>query len=104
MRGGGVAGSQLCVGLIGDDGELLGFTRVLTDFTYKALLFDVIVAESARGRGLGDVLVTTVRRHPRLQQVKHFELYCLPDMQAFYQRHGFDSALGDIALMRCVAK
>ena len=29
--------------------ELVAFARVLTDYTYKAVVFDVIVAESHRG-------------------------------------------------------
>ncbi len=41
-----VHGSQICLGLETHAGELVGFARVLTDFTFKAFIFDVIVARA----------------------------------------------------------
>lgn len=95
-----IAGSTLCIGLVDDHDKLIGFVRVLSDLIFKALIFDVIIDPSQRGQGLGDQLLRLVKQHPRLQKVKHFELYCLPTMQAFYERHGFSQELGDIQLMR----
>lgn len=95
-----VAGSQICVGLINAKDELVGFARVLTDFTFKALIFDVIVREDHRKVGLGATLLSLITSHEKLQEVKHFELYCLPEMQAFYGKHGFTSDTGEVRLMR----
>ena len=95
-----VDGSQLCIGLVNADDELIGFTRVLTDYIFKALIFDLIVRADHRKTGLGDKLVTLVTSHPKLQAVKHFELYCLPVMHDFYARHQFTNELGGIQLMR----
>ena len=95
-----VEGSQVCIGLADDSGDLIGFARVITDFSIKALIFDVIVAETHRGDGLGDRLVELVLEHPDLANVKHFELYCLPDVQAFYERHGFFAEVGGVRLLR----
>ena len=39
-----VLGSQICIGITSEADNLVGFVRVLTDFTFKALIFDVIVA------------------------------------------------------------
>jgi predicted GNAT family N-acyltransferase len=97
-----VAGSQICVGLVGANNELVGFARVLTDFTFKALIFDVIVRKDHRKAGLGDRLLSLIKSHEKLQDVKHFELYCLPEMHGFYARHGFSTDTGDIRLMRLV--
>ena len=36
-----VEGSQICIGLIEDDSGLVGFARVITDYTFKALIFDI---------------------------------------------------------------
>lgn len=95
-----VSGSQLCIAIVDDDNNLAGFARVLTDFVFKALIFDVIVANNSRKRGLGDKLISTIKHHPALGEVAHFELYCLPEMFAFYQRQGFSEELGHIKLMR----
>lgn len=82
--------SDLTVGVCADpDGRLVGFTRVLTDRTYKALIFDVIVAEAHRKAGLGRTLVQHVIDHPMLAQVRHIELYCKPELIPFYERWGF---------------
>lgn len=97
-----VLGSQICIGLLDDDSNLIGFARVLTDGVFKALIFDVIVAENMRYRGLGEHLITLIKSHPRLKNVRHFELYCLPDMQAFYTKCGFNAGLDGVTLMRYV--
>ena len=78
-----VAGSQICIGLVDGDNDLVGFARVLTDYTFKAFIFDVIVRRNERGNGLGDKLISLVKTHKQLQDVQHFELYCLPDMVSF---------------------
>lgn len=97
-----VAGSQICIGLVDASRTLLGFTRVLTDFTFKALIFDVIVDPRYRGAGLGDRLVSLVVNHERLQGTGSFELYCLPELIPFYERHAFSDNVGNIRLMRRV--
>jgi GNAT superfamily N-acetyltransferase len=96
----GVLGSQVVVGMVDGRDELLAFVRVLTDFTFKALMFDVIVAEHARNQGLGMKLMELVTGHDALQGVRHFELYCLPELVDFYVPHGFSTDIGDIRLMR----
>lgn len=99
----GVQGSQLCVGLVTSADELVAFARVLTDFTFKALIFDVIVAPEHRQAGLGDEVMSLIIGNERLQAVKSFELYCLPEMFPFYRRHGFSEEVGAIRLMRRLA-
>ncbi|WP_041699167.1 GNAT family N-acetyltransferase [Thalassoporum mexicanum] len=69
--------------------KLVGFTRVLTDYIYRAFIFDVIVAAEMRGKGLGTRLLREVLDHPRLQKVELFQLACLPDMVPFYAKVGF---------------
>ena len=72
-----------------DSGELLGFARVITDFVYKAFIFDVIVDEKFRHKGLGDYIMQKVTTHPKVKNVQHIELYC-PDMiTPFYEKIGF---------------
>jgi predicted GNAT family N-acyltransferase len=92
--------SQICIGLIDEQNNLLGFCRILTDYIFKAFIFDVIVRPDQRGLGLGDTLVALAKNHDQLQDVKHIELYCLPDMINFYQKHGFTTNAGGMQLMR----
>lgn len=96
-----LAHTPLVIGVI-DHAEqrLLGFTRVLTDFTYRAILFDVIVHPKLRDQGLGEVMVRTVLAHSRLASVKNFELYCRPELIQYYERFGFTDKLGDLRFMR----
>lgn len=96
-----VKGSQLSIGVIDNENNLIGFARVLTDFTIKALIFDIIVSENYRNKNLGSTLIYAIKTHPTLNRIKHFELYCLPDMFLFYEQHGFSADVGDIKLMRC---
>jgi GNAT superfamily N-acetyltransferase len=97
-----VDGSQVCIGLVESSGRLVGFTRIITDFVFKALVFDVIVAPGYRGVGVGDRLMSLAVGHERLRGVKSMELYCLPELMPFYQRHGFSDDVGRVRLMRRV--
>jgi predicted GNAT family N-acyltransferase len=81
-------------------GKLAAFARVLTDYVYKALIFDVIVEASHRGEGLGAKLMEAIVGHPKLESVRHFELYCLPELVPFYRRWGFTDELGELRFMR----
>ncbi len=96
-----VQGSQICIALIDNTGSLRGFARVLTDYVVKALIFDVIVDKAYRRQGLGDKLITLIKSHSALTQVKCFELYCLPALELFYQEHQFTNDVSGIQLMRC---
>ena len=80
--------------------NLVAFARVLTDRTFKAFIFDVIVAPEHRKCGVGKVIIDQILAHPDLGSVKHFELYCLPELLPFYARWGFSAAVGGIVLLR----
>lgn len=95
-----IRGSQICIGIVTDTDELVGFTRVITDYVFKAFVFDVIVRHDARSLGLGKQLVALVTTHPELKSVRHIELYCLPELVPFYGKRGFSSDVGGFQLMR----
>jgi GNAT superfamily N-acetyltransferase len=96
-----LAHSDLCLGVLDPDSDrLIGFARVLTDRVFKALIFDVIVDPEFRDKKLGALLMDAVLGHRDLRQIKHFELYCLPEMESFYRRWGFDRDVSGVALMR----
>ncbi len=97
-----VKGSQICIGILDNDENLIGFTRVISDFIYKAIIFDVIVSVEHKSNGLGKELMNLVKAHEKLKRVKHFELYCLPEMVPFYTGFGFSTDVAGIKLMRCI--
>jgi len=82
--------------------RLVAFCRVLTDFTYHATLYDVIVAPSHRDQQLGRQLMDALVTDPRLDSVGAIWLCCLPDMVPFYRKWGFSEAIDDLKWMRRV--
>lgn len=94
-----VRGSQICIGLVEND-SLAGFVRIITDYTFKALLFDLIIDSRYRHKGLGKQLIALAKTHEKLKHVRHFELYCLPELKDFYAQLGFSDDLDGIALLR----
>ena len=95
-----VDNSSIIIGLADTEDNLIAFSRVLTDFTFKAIVFDVIVENSLRHKGLGKKLINLILNHKKLQEVKHFELYCLPEMVEFYKAYGFEDDLNELMFMR----
>ncbi|QDU38979.1 Acetyltransferase (GNAT) family protein [Maioricimonas rarisocia] len=82
--------SSLVFGFVEEDGTLVAFARVLTDFTAHAVIYDVIVAESHRRHGLGRQLMDAIVSHPRLTDVRAVWLCCLGDMVPFYRKWDFE--------------
>ncbi len=80
--------------------RLIAFARVLTDFIYKATIYDVIVDEELRGRGFGRVLVEAILEHPELQNVRDIELYTRDELIPFYEKWGFTAELPEVRFMR----
>ncbi|HEY7727322.1 MAG TPA: GNAT family N-acetyltransferase [Candidatus Eisenbacteria bacterium] len=71
-----------------DGPDLVGFARVISDLTYRATIWDVVVRESHRGRGIGRELMRYVLEHPDLKTVSCF-LLLTRDKHSFYERLGF---------------
>jgi ribosomal protein S18 acetylase RimI-like enzyme len=84
-----VENSSLIIGLVDEGEKLRAFCRILTDFVFRATIYDVIVAEAWRGRGLGRRLMDAATQHGRLQRVSTLWLCCNPDKTAFYEKWGF---------------
>jgi ribosomal protein S18 acetylase RimI-like enzyme len=72
------------------DGErLVGFGRVLTDYVYRASIWDIIVDKAYQGQGIGTELVQRILNHPRLKRVELFWL--CTRTPGFYEKLGFSS-------------
>jgi len=95
-----VVGSTFCIAITDAADNLAGFTRVLSDGIFKALVFDVIVAPAYRGSGIGKQLIVAALQHPALASVRHIELYCRPELEPFYEQYGFSASVDGMRLMR----
>lgn len=95
-----LASTDVIIGLVDECDQLIGIIRVLTDFVYRAMIFDVIIKPTHRKMGLGAKLMDAVLNHPKLQTVEHFYLNCLPNMMPFYERWGFSDDVGGLKFLR----
>jgi len=92
--------SDIIIAIVNKKGRLIGFVRVLSDFVFKAEIYDVIVAKKYRGLGLGARLVQEVLTHKKLKEVKQFNLQCLEEMVPFYKKFGFKEIKGLIYMRK----
>jgi N-acetylglutamate synthase-like GNAT family acetyltransferase len=73
--------------------KLIACARVLTDYVYRAIVFDVIVHSDYQGKGLGRQLMDQVVCHDSLKEVEYFFLYTA-DKEEFYRRLGWEEYTG----------
>ena len=71
------------------DGRIIGFCRALTDFAFRATIYDVMVDAAWQRQGVGRRLLETLCAHPRLADVNFLYLACEPDLFPFYEQWGF---------------
>jgi ribosomal protein S18 acetylase RimI-like enzyme len=71
-----------------DGKAMVGMGRAGTDFSFRAVLWDLIVDPAYARRGIGSALVKRFLGHPRLRRVESFWL-STSDKQAFYHQLGF---------------
>jgi len=82
--------------------RLVAFARVLTDYVYKAVVFDIIIDRRYPNPGTGRMLLDAITSHPALLFIEHIELYCRDEMVPFYKKWGFTADLRNLRLMRRV--
>jgi GNAT superfamily N-acetyltransferase len=78
----------LCFGIYEENGEQVGFARIISDFATIAYVGDVFVLETHRGRGLGKWLMECILQHPTLQNLRRWIL-TTRDAHGLYSQVGF---------------
>ncbi len=73
-----------------DDNRVIGCGRVLTDYVYRASIWDVIVDAAYQGQDVGTEIMHRILNHPSLQRVELFWL-CTRDKHTFYENLGFSA-------------
>jgi GNAT superfamily N-acetyltransferase len=82
--------NSVCIGVYDAFGAQLAFARVITDLATYAYLTDVIVAEHARGRGIGGWMIEAILAHPDLQGLRRIALFTR-DARRLYEKYGFST-------------
>jgi N-acetylglutamate synthase-like GNAT family acetyltransferase len=68
--------------------KLVGFARVISDYSTFGYLADVFILEEERGKGLSKWLMECILQHKELQGLRNFSLMTR-DAHSLYARYGF---------------
>lgn len=85
---------SLAFGVHAPEGAMVGFARVVTDYSLRAHIADVMILPAARGRGLGKALVGAMLDHPELATVTAWTL-TTADAHGLYAGFGFRASPGN---------
>ncbi|MGJ8693789.1 MAG: GNAT family N-acetyltransferase [Thalassotalea sp.] len=80
--------NSLCFGLYTQNGQQVGFARMITDKATFAYLSDVFIAPAHQGQGLGKLLLAFIFNHDQLQGLRRIML-ATQDAHHLYQQFGF---------------
>ncbi len=78
---------SLCFGMY-EEGKLIGFARLVTDYTAFSYLCDVFILPTYQGKGLGKWLMQTIHSHPELQGLRRWML-ATRDAHGLYAQFGW---------------
>jgi GNAT superfamily N-acetyltransferase len=78
---------SVCFGVF-HGGKQVGFSRVITDYSEFASLWDVFIDEEHRKKGVGKALMAYIFAHPNLQGIFRWFLMT-EDAHGLYQKYGF---------------
>jgi GNAT superfamily N-acetyltransferase len=81
---------SICFGAF-DEGQQVGFARVISDRATYAYVADVFVLPSHRGRSIGKRLMACITSHPELQDLRLWTLFTR-DAHGLYRQYGFQEA------------
>ncbi|ABS78312.1 GNAT family N-acetyltransferase [Coxiella burnetii] len=91
---------SFCFGIYEEDSEqLVGFGRVISDYTTYAYICDVVIDPRYRRNGLGKALIDEMFSHPKLQGLKTWSLRTTEEARKIYEKKGFRIAKHPETLM-----
>ena len=83
--------SQITLGVWHED-QLIGFSRVITDDCYRALIDDVVVDSAYRNQGIASEMLNRILK--RTQHIEIVMLDCSLQLADFYRGFGFEVKRG----------
>ena len=72
-----------------DEGQLVGFGRVVSDTVLHAMIYDMIVRPDYQRIGLGSQVLSRLIDRCRAANIRDIQLFCAKGKEAFYRAHGF---------------
>ena len=91
-------GTSMCFS-VRDQGHLVAFCRVLTDYVFRASLWDILVHPDYQGKGLGSRLLTYALDHPALRNIPIVVTYT-SELTGFMGKLGFEPREGLLILQK----
>jgi GNAT superfamily N-acetyltransferase len=81
--------NSICFGIYHQE-KMVGFARVVTDYSTMYWLCDVVIAPEYRGRGLGKKLIHTITAMEELKGM--IGILATRDAHGLYEKYGFQRA------------
>jgi len=75
-----------------NNGKLIGFARVISDYSTIAYLGDIFLLKDYRGLGLSKWLMDEIMEHPNLQELRRWVLLT-STAKWLYEKYGFSQLL-----------
>jgi len=100
-----VAASTINIAVVrseGQDQQVAGYVRAMSDGVFKAVVCDFVVAKTSRGAGLGKLLMSKLMSHPLMRGAQHVEVACLPEAVSTFKQWGFSESADGLVLLRYV--
>ena len=85
-----LAGTWITCVVRDDAGALVGMGRLISDGALHAFVTEMIVIDSARGRGIGGSILDRLVAEASARGVHDVQLFAARDRASFYERNGFD--------------
>jgi len=68
--------------------ELIGFGRATSDYVFRAVLWDVVIASNHQGQGLGKIIINSILTDKKIESAKRIYLMTTNCVD-FYKQLGF---------------
>ena len=93
-----LANSQVIV-TAWEDKKLIGFGRATSDKCFRATLWDVIVSNEFRSKGIGKKLLIEIMKSKSIKKVEKVYLFSTKSVE-FYKSMGFNSSFPQQSLVK----
>jgi GNAT superfamily N-acetyltransferase len=72
-----------------DEDALVGVGRAITDQVLHAMIYDLIVAPTHQGQGIGSEILERLVQECRAAGIRDVQLFCAKGKREFYEKSGF---------------